>query len=291
MLVEVISSVGLTNTILCLSKPSIGKNEWTWQPFHFMSIIRIEITMENLESRIVCINCGVDNNCWDANFKDSANRTDIVAKIVNNKTSTSGLIKWKGCHVHSNIYIRLVSCYLCVSYLVASVIIINLLCYSDLNLDITTKNVERILTGSIVSMSLVVISLLFSSCSLLSVLDCNRDSIREYTSCYEILCYHMLSLLVIFILSELMFIWVYFWSSSNITYSSSSLQVFQTTQDIRTSQTQDPNALTSTNTVKIIGILQVNMSYQVEIMNSPKSDIVSFRSWNYLYYHLPYMPQ
>ena len=26
MLVEVISSVGLTNTILCLSKPSIGKN-------------------------------------------------------------------------------------------------------------------------------------------------------------------------------------------------------------------------------------------------------------------------
>jgi heme/copper-type cytochrome/quinol oxidase subunit 3 len=83
----------------------------------------------------------------------------------------------------------------------------------------------------------------------LSVLDCNRDSIREYTSCYEILCYHMLSLLVIFILSELMFIWVYFWSSSNITYSSSSLQVFQTTQDIRTSQTQDPNALTSTNTV------------------------------------------
>merc|ERR1712050_517880 len=61
-------------------------------------------------------------------------RIDINRQIVNNKTSTRGLIKWKGCHVHSNIFIRLVSCYLCVSYLIASIIIINLLCYSDLNL-------------------------------------------------------------------------------------------------------------------------------------------------------------
>ena len=52
-------------------------------------------------------------------------------------------------------------------------------------------------------------SMLFSSLvsySLLSELDCNRDSIREYTSCYEILCYHLLSLLVVFVISEIMFV-------------------------------------------------------------------------------------
>ena len=195
----------------------------------------------------------------------------ICNRIVNHKTST--LLKWKGCHVHSNIYIRLVSCYLCVSYLIASVTIISLLCYSDLNLDIsgTTRILEPIhsISNKTLHIGLVGCSLLFSTCSLLSELDCNRDSIREYTSCYEILCYHMLSLLVVFIISELMFVLVYFWSSSDITYSSSSLQVFQTTQDIRTSQTQDPNALTSTNTVLLsFSGISLGCTYHIRVTHT-----------------------
>merc|ERR1712150_47669 len=123
---------------------------------------------------------------------------DVVLGLYVIHTGNSYLIKWKGCHVHSNIFIRLVSCYLCVTYLISSVLIINLLCYSDLNLDIHMSSCD--------SSSLVGYSLLFSSCSLLSELDCNRDSIREYTSCYEILCYSLLSLLVVFIISEIMFV-------------------------------------------------------------------------------------
>jgi heme/copper-type cytochrome/quinol oxidase subunit 3 len=116
---------------------------------------------------------------------------------------------------------------------------------------------------------LVGYSLLFSSCSLLSELDCNRDSIREYTSCYEILCYHMLSLLVVFIISEIMFVWVYFWSSSSVTYSSSSLQLFQTIQDIRTSQTHDPNALTSTNTVLLsFSGISLGCTYHIRVTHT-----------------------
>jgi hypothetical protein len=77
-------------------------------------------------------------------------------------------------------------------------------------------------------------------------LDCNRDSIREYTSSYDIICYQMLNILFAFILSEIMFILVYFWSSCSTTYSSSSRFYYQTIQDL---MTQDPNSLTSTNTV------------------------------------------
>ena len=76
----------------------------------------------------------------------------IILDDVNNKTSTRGLIKWKGCHVHSNIFIRLVSGYSCVSYLIASVLIINLLCYSDLNLDININLVQESELGFISSL-------------------------------------------------------------------------------------------------------------------------------------------
>jgi hypothetical protein len=90
-----------------------------------------------------------------------------ISNKVNRNLSVLGnrLIKWKGCHLHSNIFIRLVSCYLCVSYLISS--------------------------------------LLTDDSILVKILDCNRDSIREYTSCYEILSYQMFYLFYMFILSEI----------------------------------------------------------------------------------------
>lgn len=146
MLVEVISSGVETNTILNAgSKPSIGKSR-------MITDIRIVGTTTvgrsgNMTTFPLYESPNLNNN---TNLGIVCNRIvnnrtffiwiDINRQIVNNKTSTRGLImllQWKGCHVHSNIFIRLVSCYLCVSYLVASVIIINLLCYSDLNLDIS----------------------------------------------------------------------------------------------------------------------------------------------------------
>lgn len=139
------------------------------------------------------------------------------------------IIKWKGCYLHSNIFIRLVSCYLCVSYLISS--------------------------------------LLVDDSILISGIDCNRDSIREYTSCYEILCYYMLSLLVVFVLSEIMFVWVYFWSSGNTTSSSSSLLLLSIGTDIRTSQ--DPNALTYTNTVLLsFSGISLGCTYHIRVTHT-----------------------
>jgi len=164
------------------------------------SNILIELMNKSRQERVISQEILFGNILRQAKVMNDTNqgKSDIMCV----KTGNSYLIKWKGCHVHSNIFIRLVSCYLCVSYLISSVLIINLLCYSDLNLDIHMS----LRSLAIDSSSLVGYSLLFSSCSLLSELDCNRDSIREYTSCYEILCYHLLSLLVVFVISEIMFV-------------------------------------------------------------------------------------
>jgi heme/copper-type cytochrome/quinol oxidase subunit 3 len=157
-----------------------------------------------------------------------------------NYSETHNIIRWKGCHLQSNIFIRLLSCYLCVTSLIVSVITYNLL----------------------VNNMWLWVNIMNMIVSLISKIDCNRDSIREYTSCYKILCYHMLSLLVVFISSEILLIQVYFWLSSNTTYSSSSLQVFQINQDIRTSQTQ--SQLTSTNTV-ILSFSGLSLGYTYHI--------------------------
>ena len=295
MLVEVISSNRETNTILNLrrrSKPSIGERVWVTQVVAVITILGTDIILGRVllvwislvpvylmsqVPRIVSVS--MTATTWvthtDALRYESLEIThDVEMSTVTrhfirlgitgqqlprcDRTQHNEFIKWKGCHVHSNIFIRLVSGYSCVSYLIASVLIINLLCYSDLNLDI---NINQEL-GFISSL---LFGRLFSSC----VLDCNRDSIREYTSCYEILCYHMLSLLVVFVISEIMFVWVYFWSSSNITYSSSSLQLFQTIQDIRTSQTQDPNALTSTNTILLsFSGISLGCTYHIRVTHT-----------------------
>jgi heme/copper-type cytochrome/quinol oxidase subunit 3 len=77
-------------------------------------------------------------------------------------------------------------------------------------------------------------------------LDYNKDSIRESISSYDIVSYQMLCLLLIFILSENMFIMTNFWSSISAVYSSSTTTYNQTIQD---HITQITNELTSTNTV------------------------------------------
>ena len=55
--------------------------------------------------------------CWLLTY----NR-NLTNGVITVNSGNSYLIKWKGCHVHSNIFIRLVSCYLCVSYLISSVL-------------------------------------------------------------------------------------------------------------------------------------------------------------------------
>jgi len=77
-------------------------------------------------------------------------------------------------------------------------------------------------------------------------LEYNNDSIRESISSYDIVSYQMLWLLLIFILSENMFIVTSFWSSISALYSSLTTSYNQTNQD---HITQVTNELTSTNTV------------------------------------------
>ena len=164
MLVEVISSNRETNTILNARVSQIGKSVGD------VCIGRVVMSYSGNVGMILIVDC--------VRVLDV---TSLKVDIRSGTTLGSHILMWKGCHIHSNIFIRLVSCYLCVSYLLASVIIINLLCYSDLNLDITIRTTLPIQTYPTLTLVLLYLVLLFSSCSLLSELDCNRDSIREYS--------------------------------------------------------------------------------------------------------------
>jgi heme/copper-type cytochrome/quinol oxidase subunit 3 len=107
-------------------------------------------------------------------------------------------------------------------------------------------------------------------------LDYNKDSIRESISSYDIVSYQMLCLLLLFILSENMFIMSTFWSSISAIYSSSTSTYNQTIQD---HITQVTNELSSTNTVLLSNcslslgsIFQINethlLGYHIIIVTS-----------------------
>lgn len=99
-------------------------------------------------------------------------------------------------------------------------------------------------------------------------LDYNKDSIRESISSYDIVCYQMLCLLLVFILSENIVILSNFWSIISTLYSSSTTTYNQTIQD---HITQVTNELTSTNTVLLSNcslslgsIFQINDTHLLE---------------------------
>jgi heme/copper-type cytochrome/quinol oxidase subunit 3 len=107
-------------------------------------------------------------------------------------------------------------------------------------------------------------------------LDYNKDSIRESISSYDIVSYQMLCLLLIFILSENMFIMTNLWSSISAVYSSSTTTYNQIIQD---HIIQVTNELTSTNTVLLSNcslslgsIFQINdthlLGYHIIIVSS-----------------------
>lgn len=98
---------------------------------------------------------------------------------------------------------------------------------------------QRVTSISFLGMFLIVLILGIS-------LDYNKDSIRESISSYDIICYKMLCLLFMFILSENVIILSNFWSTISALYSSSTTTYNQTVQD---HITQVTNELTSTNTV------------------------------------------